>query len=143
MEAQAAFPPGAGDDQRLDEVALHAVEVGWLVMLVDEAEGHQEQTRTQGCLVDQLAINVELLNFELARVIRGCNSVLDFVLGVELGFVVEAVADAEDGARQVGSRAAGVPALSAVIKLAVAPEAQVVEVAHTEARRLSAGQWVG
>ena len=38
VKAEAALAPGARDDQRLDEVALHAVEVGRLVMLVEEPE---------------------------------------------------------------------------------------------------------
>src|SRR5579864_8640912 len=53
VEAQAALAPGARDDQSLDEVALHAVEVGWLVMLIDESEGHQEQTAARAQVIVQ------------------------------------------------------------------------------------------
>src|SRR5437588_21898 len=77
MEAQPTFAPRAGDDERLDEVTLHAVEVGGLVMLVDEAERQQEQPGARSGALCQLAIDIELLNFKLARVRGGRHAVLD------------------------------------------------------------------
>jgi hypothetical protein len=40
VEVETTFTPGARDDERLDEVTLHAVEVGRLMVLVEHAEGH-------------------------------------------------------------------------------------------------------
>jgi len=69
MEAQTAFAPGAWDDERLDEVTLHAVEVGRLVMLIDEAKRHQEQAGPQGAATPDLAIDIKLLDLEFAGIL--------------------------------------------------------------------------
>ena len=42
MDIEPALAPGAGNDQGLDEVALHAVEIGRFVMFVQQSERHQE-----------------------------------------------------------------------------------------------------
>src|SRR6516225_3224734 len=65
VQIETALAPGARDDERLDEVALHAVEIGGLVVLVDEAEGHEEQPGPYRRGVIEPAIHVELLHFEL------------------------------------------------------------------------------
>src|SRR5215470_12706107 len=44
LECESTFAQSRGNDQRLHEVALHAVKVGRLVMLVEQARGDQEQT---------------------------------------------------------------------------------------------------
>ena len=49
---------------------------------------------------------------------------LDFVFGVEHRALIEAIADAEHGAGEVSLRLAALPGRSAVVDLAVPPEAQ-------------------
>ena len=86
---------------KLDEVALHAVEIGGLVVLVDEAEGHEEQAGAHRHRIIEAAIDVELLHFELTDITGRGHGVLDLVFGVELGALVEAVTDAEHRAREI------------------------------------------
>src|SRR5882672_721737 len=143
VDAQAAFAPGAGNDQRLDEVTLHPVEVGRLVMLVNEAKGQQEQTRTQRGPVGQLPVDVKLLDLKLARVLRRGNGVLDLVLGVEFGLTVEAIADSKHRTGEIRRRPARVATLTAVVQLAVAPQAYVVQRAGSKPARLSAWKRIG
>src|SRR4029077_16559077 len=61
VQVEAALAPGAGDDQGLDEIALHAVEARGLMMLVEKPEGHQEQTATGAERLAEGAVDVELL----------------------------------------------------------------------------------
>src|SRR5690349_12117754 len=84
VQVEAALAPGAGDDEGLDEVALYAVEVGRLVVLVEEAERHEEQPGAHRDRIVQPTVDVELLDLELAAVGGGSDGVLELVLGVEL-----------------------------------------------------------
>ncbi len=127
VEVEAALAPGAGDDQGFYKISLHAVEIGRLVVLVEQAEGHQEQAAAHGGPVGELVIDVELLHLEFADVAGRGDGVLDFVLGVEAGAVVEGIADAEHRARQIGLGAVRFVDRTGVIDLAVAPQAEVVE----------------
>ena len=73
-------------------------------MLVEQAERHQEQAGLDRGPRRKLVVDVELLDLELALVVGRGHRVLDLELRVEAGAVVEAVADAEHGARQVELR---------------------------------------
>src|SRR5882672_4704683 len=44
VHSETPLPPRAGYDQGLDEVALHAVVVGRLMVLIEQSERHQEQS---------------------------------------------------------------------------------------------------
>jgi hypothetical protein len=43
VQIEAALPPRARNDQGLDEIALNSVEIGRLMMFVQETERHEEQ----------------------------------------------------------------------------------------------------
>ena len=121
MQIQSALTPSARNDQRLDKVALHAVEIGRLVVLVQEAERHQEKARAQPHILIELAIDVELLDLELARIRRGRDRVLDFELGVQFRATVEDIADAEHRAGEIGLRFLLVVRGARVVSLTVTP----------------------
>src|SRR5580658_3752746 len=101
MKADATFAPGAGNDQSLDEVALHAVESGGLVMLVEQSEWHQKQAGLDTRPVIGLMIDIKLLHFKLALVDGRGDGVLNLKFRVEVGAIIEPVADAKDRARQI------------------------------------------
>ena len=126
VEVEATLAPGARDDERLDEIALHAVEVGGLVVLVDEAERHEEQASPHRHGVIETTIDVELLHFELADIAGRAHGVLELVFGVELGALVEAVTDAEHRAGEIELRFLRLSGRVGVIDLAVAPQPQTV-----------------
>ncbi len=73
-------------------------------MLVQQAERHQEQPGLEPGPVGELMVDVELLDLELAGIVGRGDSVLDFELRIEDRALVEPVADAEHGARQVELR---------------------------------------
>ncbi len=94
-------------------------------MLVEQAEGHQEQAALDRGPVGQLVVDVELLDLEFALVAGGSDGVLGFELGIEHSAVVEAVADAEHRARQVGLGVLRLVHRVRVVDLAIAPQAEV------------------
>ena len=97
---------------------------------------------TRAYVVVQAAVDVELLDLELTGIVGRGDRVLDLVLGVELGPVIQAVADTEHRARQVHRRFAAHLGRVHVIHLAVAPQAQVLRAARervTQRRHARAG----
>src|SRR4029077_636683 len=70
VHSESALPPRAGYDQGLDEVALHTVIVGGLMVLIEQSEWHQEQSGLDRGPWGELVIDVELLDLELAYIVR-------------------------------------------------------------------------
>jgi hypothetical protein len=124
VQVEAALAPGAGNDERLHEVALHAVEVGRLVVLVQQTKRHQEQPGAHRDGLIELAVDVELLDLEFPDVIGGGHRMLDLVLGIELGAIIEPVADAEYRAGQIRLGLRTIVYRMGVVDLPVAPQSQ-------------------
>ena len=85
VDADTAGPPGGRNNIRFDRVALHAVECRWLMGLVENSHGQEEQARPGVLVRCQVVLDVGLLDFDFALVVvvgTGDN-VLDFDLGEE------------------------------------------------------------
>ena len=61
-QPQADFAPSGRDDRGVDVVARHAVIRRWLVVLVQQAEGHQEQAGLATDAGREFALDVQLLD---------------------------------------------------------------------------------
>src|ERR1700680_5186002 len=93
-------------------------------MLVEQPEGHQEQTAAGTDRPAQAAVDVELLDLELPYVARRGHRVLEFVLGVEFRALIKGVPEAEHRARQIGPWLVSIARGIGVVHLAVTPQAQ-------------------
>mmetsp|Transcript_15771 Transcript_15771/g.43666 ORF Transcript_15771/g.43666 Transcript_15771/m.43666 type:complete len:319 (+) Transcript_15771:950-1906(+) len=100
-QLHAALAPGRRNDGRLDEVSLHAVVGRGLVVGVEQADRHQEETGAQAIGVVEAVLDVELLDLDLALVGRGCDGMLDLQLRDQLAAFVEAMLQADDEAPDV------------------------------------------
>ena len=91
--------------------------------------------------VVQSPVDVELLDLEFAHIVGRAHRVLDLVLGVELGALIELVADAEHRARQVELRLAAIVHRVGVVHLAITPQPQPrAELAEHRASRRAAAR---
>src|SRR5580704_9564309 len=82
-------------------------------------------------------IDIELFDLKLALIVGGCHGMFDLELGIEYGSIIETVADAENGARQVKLRVLREMRWVRVVDLAVTPQAQILgNAARGGARRL-------
>ena len=107
VDAEADFAPRARHDLGVDVGPVDAVVRRRLVVLVDEADRHQEQAgaATQARL--ELAFEPELLDFRFATVVGRGDGVLPLPLGDHLRLVVELVLHADHGALHVDVRVLG------------------------------------
>jgi hypothetical protein len=126
LERHTAFPPSRGDDQRLYEIALHPVEIGGLVMLVQQTCRNEEQPGLKRRPGVQIVVDVELLDFSLTGIVGRSHCMLPFEFGVKARVLIELIADADYGAREIGCRLRPLLGGTQVIDLAVAPQARLV-----------------
>src|SRR5207237_675861 len=82
-DADAGFAPGAGNDELVDVRAIDAVEARRLVVDVDDADGHEDEPAAQVDLLAQEAVEIGLLDLDLALVGGRADGVLDFDFRVE------------------------------------------------------------
>ena len=127
-EEDAEFGPCGGDDLGLDAVALHSVESGRFMDLVDDAERNQKKTGLKMVVVFEIVFKIGLLQFPheiRAGIVRVKVLQLDF--GDEAEAVVELVGCEEDEAVDIElvRDIAGVE-----MRLAVGAEAEAVIPLH-------------
>src|SRR3989441_4336063 len=100
--AEADLAPGGGNHVVIESGALHAVEGGRLVRLIDDPDRRQHEPRAQSDPVPQAVIEVGLLERDLpARPSAFDLRVLDFELGAECQSLIEAVREVDDEAGKV------------------------------------------
>src|SRR5947208_2866541 len=100
--AHADLAPGSGNHVVIEAGAVHAVEGGRLVRLVDDPDRRKHEPRAKGDPVRKAAVEICLLERDLpARLPPLDLRVLDFELGAEREAVVEAVREIDDEAGEV------------------------------------------
>ena len=117
VDADAVLVPGGGDDEAVHQRPVDAVEEDGLVVLVQEAHRDEHVAHPQRQLVEQREVEVGELDPDLP------GAVLELDLRVEDDPVVEAVADVEDEAQDLGDVGAVVGVVR-VDELAVAADGE-------------------
>ena len=101
-ETKTGLAPGTRDNRGFDKIAVYAKIRGRLVIGIEQADRHQEQTALDAQAIAQFMLDIQLLDCGFALVTGRGDRMLPLKLGHHLGFFIEAMRDAKHGTPDIG-----------------------------------------